>query len=226
MGAPRADGAVWTDIAGERVALMPQRAIWWERERTLLVADLHLGKPATFRAMGIPVPEAPTHADLARLSHALSLTGATRLVLLGDLLHARRGRADGTMDAFASWRQRHAALGMVLVRGNHDVSAGDPPREWGIDVVSGPAIMGSFVMRHEPEADDAGYVLCGHLHPAVRLYGPGRTSMRACCFWVGRRVCVLPAFGSFTGGAMVSPVRGDRVFAVGDGEVVEVRLEG
>ena len=43
-------------LAGEAVRLLPERAIYWERERALVVADLHWGKAATFRAAGVPLP--------------------------------------------------------------------------------------------------------------------------------------------------------------------------
>ncbi len=34
------------DIAGERLVLLPERAAFWERASTLLVADAHWGKAA------------------------------------------------------------------------------------------------------------------------------------------------------------------------------------
>jgi hypothetical protein len=37
-------------------------------------------------------------------------------------------------------------------------------------------------------------------------------------------VLVLPGFGTFTGGAAVRPVGGDRVYAVADGVVMGVPL--
>src|SRR5688500_7489691 len=92
------------EVEGERLHLMPERAIWWERRGTLLVADPHWGKAATFRAGGIPVPSGTTLEGLARLDAALERTGASRLVFLGDYLHAREGRAPGTLQLLAEWR--------------------------------------------------------------------------------------------------------------------------
>jgi DNA ligase-associated metallophosphoesterase len=211
-------------LAGERVALLPERALWWPARRTLFVADLHLGKGAAFRALGLPVPEATTAADLARLGSIAARLGPSRLVILGDLLHARAGRSDDVLDAVASWRRAHAALDILLVRGNHDARAGDPPGEWRIECVDGPHAMGPFVLRHEPGEEAGGYALCGHVHPAVRLVGAGGASMRAPCFWLGTRVGVLPSFGSFTGSASIRPAAGDRVFALHAGEIAEVSL--
>ena len=41
---------------GEVFRLLPGGAALWERTATLLVADLHVGKDATFRAAGLPLP--------------------------------------------------------------------------------------------------------------------------------------------------------------------------
>jgi DNA ligase-associated metallophosphoesterase len=213
------------DWLGERLTLLPQRAAYWHGRRTLLVADPHFGKAATFRQAGIPIPRGTTTTDLARLDEALDACAAERIVFLGDLLHSRTGRGEQTLAAVAEWRSRHAQLEVVLVRGNHDRSAGDPPGDWGFECVKGPVADGPFVFTHEPTECAAGYALSGHLHPCVRLedgIGPG---MRAACFWFGEKFAVLPSFGSFTGAHRVRPEHGDRVFAVGPDCVVEVKYE-
>lgn len=146
-------------------------------------------------------------------------------MILGDLLHHKRGLDAPTLDAVASWRATHASLDILLVRGNHDRAAGDPPHDWNIECVSGPHHLGPFRLVHEPDDEPAldAHTLAGHIHPCVRLYGAGRQSMRTPCFHFTQSMAVLPSFGSFTGGHPVTPRRGDRVFAVGDDRVLEVR---
>lgn len=170
------------------------------------------------------MPEPTTAADLARLATLLDETRAIRLILLGDLIHARSGRQPETLDSFTRWRGARPGLSITLVRGNHDRSAGDPPPEWGIDTISGPALLEPFVLAHEPTDDPRGHVLAGHIHPAARLHGAAGTSLRAPCFWVGPRTTILPAFGSFTGAKVIHPRAGDRVFVVGDDQVIEANL--
>ncbi|OYV00284.1 MAG: hypothetical protein CFE26_24210, partial [Verrucomicrobiales bacterium VVV1] len=41
--------------------------------RALIVADVHLGKSATFRAKGLPVPEGDNEHDLGRLAALIDL---------------------------------------------------------------------------------------------------------------------------------------------------------
>jgi DNA ligase-associated metallophosphoesterase len=215
------------DLAGERVHLLPERCLYWEREETLIVADVHWGKAAAFRAGGFALPGGTTSDDLARLNRVLTRTGARRLVVLGDLFHAKAGRvAAPTLAAIRRWRAGRAELDMVLVRGNHDRHAGDPPPELGIQVVNPPARFSPFVFRHQPAQDRQGYTLAGHLHPAASLRGRGRQHERLACFLVGPSVTVLPAFGSFTGTCVVESGPSDRVFVVAGEEVIEVARSG
>jgi DNA ligase-associated metallophosphoesterase len=210
------------DLQGESLVLLPERALLWERTGTLVVADAHLGKAASFRAAAIPMPGGTTTEALDRLTAALDRTGARRLLLLGDFFHARSGRAVRTLAAIAGWRERHGGLEIVLVRGNHDRGAGDPPGEWRFDCHDEPWIEPPFAFRHHPDREDSGYVLAGHIHPAVSLAGPARQREKLPCFLFGERVGLLPAFGGFTGGATVRPRREDRVYAVAGEEVVPI----
>lgn len=209
-------------VAGAALRLLPEGAAYRPEAETLLVADPHFGKAATFRAAGLAVPGGTTAASLARLEDALLSTGARRLVFLGDFFHARAARAPDTLTALAEWRARHPELDVVLVRGNHDRHAGDPPAELRIRAVDAPLLEPPFALCHHPEPVEGSYVLAGHLHPAAVLRGAGRQRERLPCFWLGARVGVLPAFGEFTGMAEIRPAPGDRVFVLAAGEVVPV----
>ena len=209
-------------LAGETLRLLPDKALYWPRQQTLFIADAHFGKVAAFRAAGIPLPPGSTSAALARLTECLAATGAKQLVFLGDFLHSREGRAGPTFARFAAWRRQHGAINIKLVRGNHDDRAGDPPPDWHIECVDEGEVVGPFCLSHHPEPDLRGYVLAGHIHPAIHLGGPAGDSLRLPCFWFGAYVCVLPAFGEFTGTYVVRPREGDRVFVAADGKVIEL----
>jgi DNA ligase-associated metallophosphoesterase len=210
-------------VAGEQLHLLGERAVYWQRTRTLFVADPHFGKAAAFRAAGVLVPRGTTNETLSRLDTCLDRTGAERIVFLGDFLHAREGRAPETLAAINEWRARRSQVEMLLVRGNHDKRAGDPPRELQMRCENAPIVEPPFVFAHHPARSDAGYVLSGHVHPSARLSGPARQHSRLPCFWFGSEVAVLPAFGEFTGLADIDAVPGDRVWVVAEREVIAVR---
>ena len=210
-------------VAGETLELFAARAVFRRASGTLLVADPHFGKAAAFRAAGVYVPEATTNAAILRLDTLLPATGARRLIFLGDFLHAKEGRHPETLRVLTEWRASHRDVEMMIVRGNHDQCAGDPPETMGIACANGPVIEAPFAYAHKPGAVAGSYVLCGHVHPAVFLAGAGRQRARLPCFWFGSDVGVLPAFGEFTGVAEVSPAPGDGVWVIADDQLVEVR---
>lgn len=206
----------WAD---ETLHLLPEGALWWPVGRVLFVADLHLGKAASFRALGQPVPGGTTQQNLARLDALIAQRRPERIVFLGDFLHAAAARTPQVLGALTLWRTRHAGLAMTLVRGNHDSRAGDPPNELGIAVVDEPHPVGPFACCHHPQLHATHFVLAGHLHPACRLYGRGYDSVRLPCFVADERAVVLPAFGEFTGGWLMPAAAGRRFYAVGGAAV-------
>jgi uncharacterized protein len=207
---------------GESLRLLPDKAIHWPEEGMIIVADLHFGKSAAFRAAGIAVPETTTVTDLARLVALVQFTKATRVLMLGDLLHAQQGMQPEMMDAFEKWRAQHSKVELILVQGNHDAKCDPLPKSWNM-VDSGTRwTCGPFVFGHKPTESKKGYVISGHLHPAIMLRDSFGAGIRAPCFWFARKYAVLPAFGSFTGMKTIRAERGDRVYAAGNGEVIQV----
>ena len=203
------------DCAGETLWLLPEHALWWPARRVLFIADLHLGKAATYRALGQPVPSGTTLENLQRLSQLLLHYQPAQLVFLGDFLHAAQARTASVFNALAAWRAVFPALPCVLVRGNHDSRAGDPPASLGLHVVDEPFLLGPFAACHYPQLQAGHFVLAGHLHPVVSLRGPGRDRLRLACFSVEERLAILPAFGEFTGGWRMAPQDGQRLYPVG-----------
>ena len=210
-------------LAGEQILLCGDHAMVWPARRTLLIADAHFGKAAAFRARGMPVPAGTTAANLARLDALIDAHDIARVIFLGDLFHARESHAPATLAALRAWRERRAALELLLIEGNHDAHAGAPPAELRIEMVGEPYIEGPYALCHHPAPFMDRYVLAGHLHPAYRLAGR-RESLRLPCFWLGEQVGVLPAFGDFTGTYSISPRAGDRVYAVAEGRVIAMPM--
>jgi uncharacterized protein len=184
-------------IRGELVQMRADRTLFWPRERTLMIADLHLGKADTFRSAGIALPSGGTRNDLLRLTAAIERTAATRVIVLGDMLHAaateRRWR-----EGWDAWRERHAQLHIVVIGGNHDRALSSLDLK--IDRHDGAIDMAPFELRHAPRIASSAHVLCGHVHPVVRL---PRVIGRWPAFVMDDRQTLLPAFSMFTGGGEV-----------------------
>ena len=73
-----------------------------------------------------------------------------------------------------------------------------------------------FALRHKPDAGTPLHVLCGHIHPRVRL--PGMAGHWP-AFVLDAQRTVLPAFSAFTGGVLVADDPSRRV-AVCNGDAI------
>lgn len=209
--------------AGHTVWLLPEHALWWPEGRVLFMADLHLGKAASYRALGQPVPSGTTTENLRRLSQLINHYQPGKLVFLGDFLHAAQARTASVLDQLKLWRQSHAQLDCTLVRGNHDSRAGDPPADLRIRVVDEAYIVGPFASCHHPQKHATHAVLAGHTHPVVHLQGPARDRLRLPCFVFEGRSAILPAFGEFTGGHTVTAQAGVQLYAAGGDAVWQLK---
>lgn len=206
-------------LAGERLMLDPEGALWWPARKLLAVADLHLEKGSSFAARGALLPPYDSRATLDCLVPLVRRYGPVRIVALGDSFHDRHGAARlGAAEA-----ERIAAIAasaeLVWVLGNHDPAppAGLP----GLAVAEWRE--GPLAFRHE--GGGATPEICGHHHPKAWAPTRGKPVSRPCFVACPRRV-MLPAFGVYTGGLDVrDPAiaglfpRGARLFLKGKGRL-------
>jgi len=218
-------GAVSVEVCGEALWLLPERAVFWPRERALLVADLHIGKAETFQRSGLAVPGAVGQSDFDRLHQLLSrgsaVGGPCRLVILGDLVHARVGITD---ELTARWRalvDSFDGLEAMLIPGNHDRVGPGFLAAWTLARWADPTVIGPFTLTHDPVARAGAFVIGGHIHPAVSL-GPSRR-YRVPAFWLSPHRLVLPAFSDFAAGGTQGREPDARLFAIALAHVSEVR---
>ena len=64
-----------SDLLGQSVCLLPEKAIYLPDSGSLLVSDVHLGKAETFQALGVPVA-----GQIRSEEHTSELQSLTNLV--------------------------------------------------------------------------------------------------------------------------------------------------
>lgn len=215
-------------LGSATLTLLPERAVWWAERAALIIADPHFGKAATFRAAGIYVPHGTTAETLRRLDALVTTHRPQELIILGDFFHARPAQNPDLAKAFLDWRAHHPTLMILLIRGNHDRHAGDPPTDWLIASVDEPHELSGLILRHTPPTPPERLgprpTLCGHLHPSYLLQGLGRERLKAPCFHLCGQCLMLPAFGVFTGTAKIQPDPGDQLWLVGEQALFHTRI--
>jgi uncharacterized protein len=212
-------------FADQEFALVQQRALYWPRERALLVADLHLEKASYFARFGQFLPPYDSRETLERIALALRQTGARRVFALGDNFHDGQGaarlepHAAGMLDALTR------ATDWVWITGNHDSTDGG-------GTYLPEAEVAGLVLRHEALRGEARAELSGHFHPKLRIVARGRRIARPCAVRTTKKL-ILPAFGALTGGldaadpaiaAALFPARSAHAVLAAGGRLVEYPL--
>ena len=198
--------------------LHPSGALYWREKKTLMLADVHLGKVAHFRKNGIAVPrkaEGAFYEKMTLISKAFELE---RILFLGDLFHSFQ---NNEWHLFSAWVKKQKCK-LVLIEGNHDVIPAWKFKQLGVSVLSDLRESG-FYFSHFPRPKEKDFVFCGHLHPGVRLKGAGLQQLKVPCFFRSTKQLILPAFGAFTGLHILSPKEGDRVYVTTGKEVMEIQ---
>lgn len=211
------------DLLNQHLLLLPQKAIYWEQQKALIAADVHLGKVGHFRKAGIAVPRDMEQSDLAILSDLIHEHQPEKLIFLGDLFHSDM---NADWDWFILWRSQFPELEIILIKGNHDIIDDSHYHDLGV-ILQDKLLIGPFLMLHHPLTDEAldnatGYAFCGHIHPGVSLVGRGRQRITLPCFAFGERQVILPSFGKFTGKVAIRSNKADRIFAIANDKVVPI----
>ncbi|MDB0055555.1 ligase-associated DNA damage response endonuclease PdeM [Akkermansiaceae bacterium] len=202
-------------LQGHEIELLPDRAVYLPQHSALILSDVHLGKAAVFRAHGLAVPDGDNAKDLQRISKLLEKTGAKKIIIAGDLIHAPESRFP-ELDHWIS----STSTEITLVIGNHDKPF--LPKDFPIPSVTALSL-GKIEIIHDPaHASPEQFSICGHIHPAIRIQDSPRSTLRSPCFHLTGNTFTLPAFGSFTGGQVIRPEPGDRVFIPINQRVTEV----
>lgn len=207
-------------IENHVVHLLPEKAVFWEKESMLIISDVHLGKAGHFRKNGIALPQSSNDVNLDRIDTIISQWKPKKILFLGDLFHSLENEEWLT---FKNWRQLYSEIEFILVLGNHEIYPSIEYEKLGISCYD-EFFIKPFLFVHEfIEEHSSFFTYSGHIHPAVRLKGKGRQSIRIPCFYFNERNMVLPAFGYLTGSYTVRPSKKAHVYGVLEHQILEIQ---
>jgi uncharacterized protein len=208
------------EVCGEVFELLPHKAIYWPKMKSLFIADLHIGKINHFRRSGIPLPSKANDRNIEMLLDVLHHTKPDRVICLGDLFHSHYNEE---WEVFGEVVKHFRRMSFELVLGNHDIMSDLQYERKGI-LLHDKLVIDRFVFTHHPleEINPGYYNLAGHIHPGVSLRGRGRQSLTLPCFYFGQHQALLPAFGVFTGLACVRPLKDDRIFVIAEDRILAI----
>jgi len=173
--------------------LSSDKYMWNKNNGDVFISDCHFGKVTHFRKNAIPVPQASAMDDLVRLKSILERHKPKRLFFMGDLFHSHiNSEWEFMLQVLANFDTEY-----ILIQGNHDIL--DSNAYEGVFNLKKEYIYnGEVCLSHEPIKHEKP-IICGHIHPGVRVKVSLSSKAKLPCFWMNDSQLIMPAFGSFTG---------------------------
>jgi uncharacterized protein len=207
------------DWQNERWWLHPERGMYWERNQTLILSDIHLGKTGHFRKEGIAVPQEVYREDLRRLFSLVDFFTPREIIFTGDLFHSK---SNLEWEWFAKYRLKYMEIPFRLVLGNHDKLSAQMAENMGLTLCHQYDKDGiTFLHNYDDKPENHALpIIYGHLHPAVKISTGIRQSARLPCFVFSPNACIMPAFSLFSGTMTIKPRKHNRVFMIAENKII------
>lgn len=207
-------------VLGNSLLLLPEKAIYVEHLKMLLVSDIHIGKSETFQALGVPIPNLVNQATLTRLQSICAQYDLEYVFILGDLFHSRYALVDEVLECWFQFIESIQA-NVQLIVGNHDRALVSKLEQLSISCILDSIQIDNLILSHEPESQPDHVNICGHIHPCIRIKNK-LDNLRLPCFYFDHTLnqIVLPSFGEFTGGYEVPLLSGTTAYAIAENSVI------
>ena len=205
-------------IQDEVFTLTNQRALFWKKEKALILSDLHIGKTAHFRKNGIALSDHIFENDLQRLSVLIEYFQPEKFIVVGDLLHA--GDNSG-VDKFCEWKNEFPNLEFHLVEGNHDRISKKLESKLCLNFKDETLNIDDFLFVHDFQKKNEKFQITGHIHPGFVINSVVK-KIKLPCFVVTENQLLLPAFSEFTGLDTKNLPKKGRFYVFTDAEIYEI----
>ena len=204
-------------IQNQSFVLHPSGSLFWEEKSALFISDVHLGKISHFRKYGAAVPQKAIQANFELMDEVVEFFNPNTVYFLGDLFHSY---INSEWNLFEDWVSK-AKAEIILIYGNHDIISPIKYEDLGIQFFD-ELILENILLTHHPEERKGFFNFCGHIHPAIKIRGSGKQSLRLPCFFKSPNQLILPAFGEFTGSFTLKPTKNDQVYAIAEGMIIKI----
>ena len=195
--------------------LLLEKAIFFPDRKILVLADLHFGKASHFRKHGIYVPPFQEIKILDMLCKTLN---PEHLIFLGDLFHSVENES---VSMFREW-SADQYFRKTLVQGNHDILPCELYQTMNLACVPETSI-GELLLLHDQDMKRNEFTICGHVHPAVTIFGKGRQGLNLPAFVLNPVSLLMPAFGQFTGNYAVAKDGNNIFYALTSQKIFMIR---
>ena len=182
-------------IHNQTLILDYRKLVFWVEESILILSDLHIGKIIHFNKNGISIPKDISFKNLKILKSGIEDYQPNDVLFLGDLFHSSyNSEWDEWIDFF-----NNSKLRFTLILGNHDQI------QFNIDNLNilNKLTKEPFYFTHIPTSKSSNFNISGHIHPAFKIRGKAKQTIKLPCYYLSHNQLILPSFGQFTGSHII-----------------------
>lgn len=191
------------------------KAIFFEEEKILVIADLHFGYEKNLEDSGIFIPRSQYKIIKENLEKIFKTTGRLKeIIILGDLKHQFGNifrQEWKEINNFLNFLEENSER-IILIKGNHDGELGQIKNREKVEtknfyVKENLAFLHGNKKYLKVLDKKIKYLFLGHFHPAILLKDNVKRENYKCFLkgkWEGKEVLILPSFFPLTEGVDVN----------------------
>lgn len=179
------------------------RCLWYRKEETIVIADLHLGQESSIASQGTTIPRIQRDIIIDALSTIIERYQPRTVVIAGDLKHEfNRNRKQEFREVYQVMEFLRERTSLVVVRGNHDNYLKNITNSAGIPFYEHGLPMGDYYITHgHLDLEIDGKMIMGHEHPSLRIRDDMFATLKRPCFLHHPSgITILPAFSPLSYG--------------------------
>lgn len=209
------------------MTLLPVKAIYFEKHKTLLVSDIHLGRIGHFKNSPVALADGLAETDMVMLNRIISTFDVSEIFILGEIF-PRKENYDYRL--FKTWRDLHQNIDVNLIKESTEMMSDEIYTNFEIRIHRKYYLWNKFLFTHKPLVKDVKltgceYVFSGYINPGININGKGRTLQNLPCYYFDANQCILPAFGEPNRKSLMKPSPKDRVYAISVAENEHIVLK-
>jgi len=174
--------------------------LYFVKEKTLVVGDIHIGLEEAMNKEGIMVPRKGLKKVLEHFNRIFSMADVDIVVINGDMKHefGEISRQEWQLTLKLLDYLIEKSKKVILIKGNHDKVLGPIAEKREIKVVDSYVVGRVRILHgHKEDKFDEEVLLIGHDHPCVSLRNEVRVEKYKCFLkgkWTNKTLIVLPSF--------------------------------
>jgi len=202
------------ELLKEDLFLLPEKALYWQAKKLLLIANIRFGKSESFQIEEI---SKTSNKNWKQIHQLIRLYQPNRLCFLGGLFQSTKIKE---WRVFGELIQSYENVSFELVLGSHENLPAAAYLDLGFNKVYETLVEPPFVFSHDLLESSSFYNISAQVKPGIEL--KGKKTYKASCFYFGKKQAFLPAFNDFSDLTIMDLKESARVFVLSENQVIPI----